>query len=60
MFIWRAITLLMQSFLPRARYHVHLSQLVQAGAHVVVDEEDQVGHELAAKVLAELEKPEVD
>jgi len=33
---------------------------VQAGAHVVVDEESQVGHELAVKVLAELNEPEIN
>jgi CPA2 family monovalent cation:H+ antiporter-2 len=42
----------------RARYHVHRWQLVHAGAHVVVDEEDQVGHQLATDVLTALnEKP---
>lgn len=37
----------------RARYHLHRWQLVHAGAHVVVDEEDEVGHHLAA-ALGEL------
>lgn len=44
----------------RARYHVHRWQLVHAGAHVVVDEEDRVGHELAAQVLASLNEQSVD
>jgi CPA2 family monovalent cation:H+ antiporter-2 len=44
----------------RSRYHMHRWQLVHAGAHVVVDEEDRVGHELAAKVLESLHEPEVD
>ncbi|KAA5538771.1 sodium:proton exchanger [Roseiconus nitratireducens] len=38
----------------RARYHIHRWQLVQAGAHVVVDEEDRVGHQLAEDVQAAL------
>ena len=43
----------------RARYHIHRWQLTRAGAHVVVDEEDQVGHELASKALVQLhENPE--
>lgn len=40
----------------RARYHLHRWQLAHAGAHVVVDEEDRVGHELAAQVQAALSK----
>ena len=44
----------------RARYHVHHWQLVHAGAHVVVDEEDRVGHELAAQVMATLDETAVD
>ena len=46
--------------LARARYHVHRWQLVHAGAHVVVDEEDRVGHELAAEVRAALNEQNVD
>ena len=38
----------------RARYHVHRWQLVHAGAHLVVDEEDQVGSRLAAEVAQDL------
>ena len=44
----------------RARYHVHRWQLVHAGAHVVVDEDDQVGHQLAADVLVTLNEKPVD
>lgn len=40
----------------RARYHIHRWQLVQAGAHQIVDEEDRVGHELASKLKAELDE----
>ncbi|TWT86839.1 Inner membrane protein YbaL [Pseudobythopirellula maris] len=32
----------------RCRYHVWRWQLIMAGAHEVIDEEDQVGHRLAA------------
>ncbi len=39
----------------RARYHVHRWQLDVAGAHAVVDEEDQVGASIAADVLAHIE-----
>lgn len=35
----------------RARYHVHGPALVRAGAHVVVDEEEQVGQALADAVV---------
>jgi CPA2 family monovalent cation:H+ antiporter-2 len=35
----------------RARYHVHRWQLDVAGAHAVVDEEDQVGASIASTVL---------
>jgi len=38
----------------RARYHVHRWQLHAAGAHAVVDEEDQVGVSIAAEVLEHL------
>jgi len=44
----------------RARYHMHRWQLTHAGAHVVVDEEDRVGHELAARVLASLHEVTMD
>jgi len=44
----------------RARYHMHRWQLAHAGADVVVDEEDRVGHELAARVLEMLDEPAVD
>lgn len=44
----------------RARYHMHRWQLAHAGAHVVVDEEDRVGHELAARVLASLHEVAAD
>jgi CPA2 family monovalent cation:H+ antiporter-2 len=36
--------------LVRSRYHVHRWELLRAGAHEVVDEEDQVGHRLAEEV----------
>lgn len=44
----------------RSRYHMHRWQLAHAGADVVVDEEDRVGHELAARVLESLNEPAVD
>ncbi|MHB8953445.1 MAG: cation:proton antiporter [Pirellulaceae bacterium] len=44
----------------RARYHMHRWQLTHAGAHVVVDEEDRVGHELAARIREVLREPAVD
>ncbi len=44
----------------RARYHIHRWQLVHAGAHVVVDEEDEVGHHLAAALVGLLEGKEGD
>lgn len=44
----------------RSRYHMHRWQLAAAGAHVVVDEEDRVGHELATRVLESLREPAVD
>jgi CPA2 family monovalent cation:H+ antiporter-2 len=34
----------------RSRYHIHRWQLVAAGAHIVVDEEDQVGVRIAAEL----------
>ncbi len=44
----------------QARYHIHRWQLVRAGAHVVVDEEDQVGRELASKALIQLNEENPD
>jgi monovalent cation:H+ antiporter-2, CPA2 family len=44
----------------RSRYHMHRWQLAHAGADVVVDEEDRVGHELAARVRESLNEPAVD
>ncbi len=44
----------------RSRYHMHRWQLTHAGADVVVDEEDRVGHELAAQVLEFLSEPAMD
>lgn len=38
----------------RSRYHVHMWQLRYAGAHVVVDEEEEVGKRLAAEVGLQL------
>lgn len=40
----------------RARYHVHRWQLNAAGAHAVVDEEDQVGVSIASAVRKLLEE----
>ncbi len=40
----------------RARYHVTRWQFVHIGAHVVVDEEDTVGHKLAEELLEALSK----
>ena len=40
----------------RSRYRVHCASLEQAGAHAVVDEEEQVGLALAAKLVEELER----
>ncbi len=36
----------------RSRYHVHRWQLDVAGAHTVVDEEDEVGVRIAAEIGA--------
>ncbi len=36
--------------LVRSRYHIHRWELLRAGAHVVVDEEDQLGLRLAREV----------
>ncbi|GIW96100.1 MAG: sodium/hydrogen exchanger [Pirellulaceae bacterium] len=41
----------------RSRYHIYRWALVQAGAHVVVDEEDEVGQVLARQLLAALQSP---
>ena len=38
----------------RARYHIHNWQLGQAGANIVVDEEEEVGLRLAAEVIKAL------
>ena len=38
----------------RARYHVYRWNLLSAGAHAVVDEEEEVGARIAAKVLEHL------
>jgi len=40
----------------RSRYHIHGPRLQQAGAHVVVDEEEQVGRALAEALLSELDR----
>ena len=40
----------------RARYHVHGASLHEAGAHAVVDEEEQVGRALAAVLVEELQR----
>ncbi len=40
----------------RSRYHVHLWQLRYAGAHVAVDEEEEVGKRLAAEVEGTLQE----
>ncbi|NIM52832.1 MAG: sodium:proton exchanger [Gemmatimonadales bacterium] len=42
------------SIIVRARYHVHRWQLDVAGAHTVVDEEDEVGVRIAAAVRRRL------
>ncbi len=42
----------------RARYHVHRWQLNAAGAHAVVDEEDQVGLSIASSVSEHLRQLE--
>ncbi len=39
----------------RARYHIHVDGLRQAGAHAVVDEEEQMGRALASELVGELE-----
>jgi CPA2 family monovalent cation:H+ antiporter-2 len=44
----------------RARYHVHRWQLDVAGAHAVVDEEDQVGVSIAAEVLTRFRRVDPD
>lgn len=33
----------------RSRYHIHRWQMIMAGAHVVIDEEDEVGRRLAVE-----------
>lgn len=42
----------------RARYHVHRWQLNVAGAHIVVDEEDEVGARIAAEIKSSLTRVE--
>ena len=44
----------------RARYHVHRWQLNVAGAHAVVDEEDQIGMSIVAEVLEHFRDLEPD
>ena len=41
----------------RARYHIHRWQLAVAGAHVVLDEEQEVGLRIAAEVRKKLSDP---
>jgi CPA2 family monovalent cation:H+ antiporter-2 len=41
----------------RARYHIHRWQLVVAGAHIVVDEEDEVGARIASELLGSTMEP---
>jgi hypothetical protein len=41
----------------RCRYHVLRWELLSAGAHEVVDEEDQLGRRLAAQVRKLVGKP---
>ncbi len=54
----RTIIRLVKSLSPRAtivvraRYHAHRLELEQAGAHVVVDEEEQIGSRIAGEVLS--------
>ena len=55
----RAVVTLVKSLSPRAtivvraRYHAHRREMEQAGADVVVDEEEQVGVRIAAYVLSQ-------
>jgi len=42
--------------LVRSRYHIHRWELIHGGAQVVVDEEDEVGRQLAGEVRALLGK----
>ena len=44
----------------RSRYHVYRWALLHAGAHVVVDEEDGLGHQLAEQVLRAFHEPTTD
>ena len=39
----------------RARYHIYRSDLTLAGAHVVVDEEEEVGLRIASEVLEQMQ-----
>ena len=43
----------------RARYHIFQNELILAGAHVVIDEEQQVGERLADELQSHLHKSEV-
>ena len=40
----------------RARYNMHIPELKSSGAHVVVDEEWEVGHSLAQQTLSALDR----
>ena len=42
------------AIIARARYHIHRWQLLLAGAHAVVDEEDEVGRRIASEVRRKL------
>ena len=44
------------ALLVRSRYHVRRWELQLAGAHEVVDEEEQVGRRLAARLRAAMSK----
>lgn len=46
------------SIVARCRYHVLHWELIHAGAHEVVDEEDQLGRRLAAQVRKLVRKPD--
>ena len=42
------------AIIARARYHIHRWQLLLAGAHAVVDEEEEVGRRIASEVRKKL------
>ncbi len=44
----------------RARYHIHRGELIQAGAQVVVDEEEEVGLRIASAVRKMLRAADVE